>query len=427
MTVTDEQLGSFSSLATAIGLMRDGTPQPSWFESPLGNRSDSSFVAGLTTMLADDTQRDALVDFVDEVLGPPDREQEGGDVWVPLFSESDPPITISAVLTERAGSVRVGIGAEYEAGTGTPRVTTKVHVPIFQFRRRTGDLEATGPDVPDWLLLGGPNGNIAISLDVVLDESLPPPGEAALGAITVDVSIPTSEAGNVSFAVGLQRLQLPGAPAPTDLALDVDSIDELGSDVLELILGLVRAQAEALDLSVPELRPFAALTGMLGLRAVPDIPAFPIADLVANGIDAVVDWIATVLDDATAHDAWLGQLATLIGATPDPATDSVVFTIGDAELRLGVRIDGAVNGLPVLTPWIEIGLDTSAARGRSKSAPTCSASTPPPATQPRCRCCAPRPSSARSRAHRRCSPATRRSVGSASASGSSTASAPSSA
>ena len=364
MTVTDEQLDSFASLATAIGLMRDGSPQPSWFESPLGNRSDGSFVAGLTTMLADDTQRNALVDFVDEVLGPPDREQDGGDVWVPLFSESDPPITISAVLTERAGSVRVGIGAEYEAGTGTPRVATKVHVPIFQFRRRTGDLEATGPDVPDWLLLGGPNGNIAISLDVVLDETLPPPGEAALGAITVDVSIPTSESGNVSFAVGLQRLQLPGAPAPTDLSLDVDSIDELGSDVLELILGLVRAQAEALDLSVPELRPFAALTGMLGLRAVPDIPAFPIADLVANGIDAVVDWIATVLDDATAHDAWLGQLATLIGATPDPATDSVVFTIGDAELRLGVRIDGAVNGLPVLTPWVEIGLDTSAARGR---------------------------------------------------------------
>jgi hypothetical protein len=364
MTVTDEQLGSFASLATAIGLMRDGSPQPSWFESPLGNRSDGSFVAGLTTMLADDTQRDALVDFVDEVLGPPDREQEGDDVWVPLFRESDPPITISAVLTERPGSVRVGIGAEYEAGTGTPRVTTKVHVPIFQFRRRTGALEATGPDVPDWLLLGGPHGNVGISLDVVLDESLPPPGEAALGAITVDVSIPTSDTGSVSFAVGLQRLQLPGAPAPTDHSLDVDSIDDLGSDVLELILGLVRAQAEALDLSVPELRPFAALTGLLGLRAVPDIPAFPIVDLVTNGIDAVVDWIATVLDDDDAHDAWLGQLATLIGATPDPANDSVVFTIGDAELGLGVRIDGAVNGLPVLTPWIEIGLDTSAARGR---------------------------------------------------------------
>lgn len=364
MTITDDQLGSFASLATAIGLMRGGSAQSSWFEAPLGDARDGSFAPGLSTMLADDVQRNALVDFVDEVLGPPDRETAGGEVWVPLFSESDPPITISAVLTERAGSVRVGVGAEYEAGTGTPRVTTKVHVPIFQFRRREGGLEQTGNSLPEWLLLGGPNGNIAVALDVVLDESLPQAGEPALGGITIGVSIPTSQDGNVSFSIGLQRLQLPGAPAPTDLTLDVDSIDELGSDVLELILGLVRAQAEALDLTVPELRPFAGLTGMLGLRAVPDIPPFPIADLVTRGIDAIVDWFAAVLDDPDARDAWLAQLATLIGATPDAADDAVVFAIGDAELRLGVRIDGAVNGLPALTPWIELGLDTSAARGR---------------------------------------------------------------
>ena len=209
MTITDDQLGSFASLATAIGLMRGGSAQSSWFEAPLGDARDGSFAPGLSTMLADDVQRNALVDFVDEVLGPPDRETAGGEVWVPLFSESDPPITISAVLTERAGSVRVGVGAEYEAGTGTPRVTTKVHVPIFQFRRREGGLEQTGNSLPEWLLLGGPNGNIAVALDVVLDESLPQAGEPALGGITIGVSIPTSQDGNVSFSIGLQRLQLP--------------------------------------------------------------------------------------------------------------------------------------------------------------------------------------------------------------------------
>ena len=191
MTISDEQLGSFASLATAIGLMRDGSPQASWFESPLGDPSDGGFVPGLKTMLADDTQRAALVEFVDEVLGPPDADTDGNEVWVPLFAESDPKVTISAVLTEQPGAVWIGIGLEYEAGLNTPRVTTKLHVPIFQLRRRNGSLEPGDPSLPDWLLLGTADGNIAIGLDVVLDDGTPPAGVAGLGGVSVDVRIPT--------------------------------------------------------------------------------------------------------------------------------------------------------------------------------------------------------------------------------------------
>ena len=53
---------------------------------------------GLATVLADDAQRQALVDFVDEVLGPPREHQVDHQQWVPLFRETDPEIVVYAVL-----------------------------------------------------------------------------------------------------------------------------------------------------------------------------------------------------------------------------------------------------------------------------------------------------------------------------------------
>ena len=169
--------------------------------------------------------------------------------------------------------------------------------------------------------------------------------------------------------MGLQRLQLPGAPAPQDFTLSVDDLDDVGSEVLDLLLGLIRAQAEALDLGDPALRPFAALTGMLGIRAVPNIPPFPLAELASSGLDVVVAWIRDVLATNSSRDAWLAELADLVGATPDPANDAVRFTIGPAEILVGVRIEPGVSGLSVLIPWVEVGADTGGgARGRVEAA-----------------------------------------------------------
>ena len=79
--------------------------------------------------------------------------------------------------------------------------------------------------------------------------------------------------------------------------------------MLDLVAGLVRAQADALAGNAT-FRPFVALAGMLGLRDVPDLPALPLADLPTRGIAAIVDWVEGLLADDDARDAWLGQLAT---------------------------------------------------------------------------------------------------------------------
>ena len=361
MSLTGDQLGSFSSFATAIGLMRDGSPRAAWFGDPvgdLGHRPGETFAPGLRTVLADDVQRDALTDFVDEVLGPPDREAREEATWIPLFVESTPAVTIYAVLEPRPGSVRIGVGLTYESGTGTPRVTTRAHVPIFQVARRDGTLEPGDPTTPDWLLLGGPQGTVTVGLDAVLDDIAPSPGEAALGGVGLSLSLPTSVDGDLAVSLELRQLQLTGASSPRDFSLGIDDLDELGAEVLDLLVGLVRAQADALDLDDPDLRPFAALTGVLGLREVPDVPAFPLAELASAGTDAVVGWVRDLLATDTSRDAWLAQLASLLGGVADAAQDAVRFTLGPAEVLFGLRVDPGVSGLPVLVPWAEIGADT---------------------------------------------------------------------
>ena len=82
----DQNLDVFGTLAEAVGLTRDGELQGDWFQDPLGNPNGSK--RGLSSMMYLDEQREALIAFVDDVLGAPDREEQGGAIWVPLFSDS---------------------------------------------------------------------------------------------------------------------------------------------------------------------------------------------------------------------------------------------------------------------------------------------------------------------------------------------------
>jgi large repetitive protein len=92
MTLTQEGLGSFGALARAIGLLTDTGTNSAWFGDPVGGDSNQT---GLKTILSDPGQRDALLGFVDEVLGPPDARTDGTQRWVPLFQNSDPLVTLS--------------------------------------------------------------------------------------------------------------------------------------------------------------------------------------------------------------------------------------------------------------------------------------------------------------------------------------------
>jgi hypothetical protein len=353
----DADIGSFGQLATAIGLLDDqGQPNSSWFGDPVGSTTTTGNQHGLRHLLGDDAQRDALLGFVDEVLGAPDRADRAGRTWVPLFRETDPQVTVFAVVEDAGAEVHLGVGLEHSTTGPAPRVATRVHVPLFTLATRGNPAPAANGTLPGWLLLGRAGARVELGVDATFTDAAPAPGDASLGGVALQVGIPTTADDHLEVAFELRQLQLPGAQQPRTFGLDASSLGELGGDVFELVLGLVRAQLDSLNGVDPALAPVRAVAGLLGLRDVAGLPPLPLAELPTRGVAAVVDWVESVLSVAAARDAWLGQLADLVGGTVLPAEDAVRVTAGPASVTVGVRVDAGPAGHPVLVPWAAVAL-----------------------------------------------------------------------
>lgn len=348
-----EELDVFETLAEAVGLTRDGELQGQWFEDPLGNPNGSR--RGLSSMMYTDDQRTALMTFVDDVLGPPDQETQDQAVWVPLFKDSG--ATIFVVVEQAEDAARVGFGVEYESSGSTPSVSVRGHIPVFQFAREGSpqSRDVSGSQ-PDWLVLGRSDANIGLSLDINISNAAPAAGELYIGGVYLSIEIPTNSSDSFALGVGFRRLQLPGTSVPRDFDLTVDSLDELGPEFLEFIAGLLQAQADALDPSNPATAPFAALTGMFGLRQVANIPAFPLEGLITRGAPALIQWLESIFTTTGSRDAWLGQLGNLIGGTVNSSRGAIEFSSGLIAGAIGLRVSEATGGGVVITPWIECAL-----------------------------------------------------------------------
>ena len=141
MTVTADDLGVLGNLATAVGLLdSDGEPNAGWFGDP---------AKSLSTMLADERQREALVAFVDEAMGGADREADAsGATWLPVVSLDDPHLTVSVTVDdEPADHVIIGLGVSF--ATTNPGSRTSASVPLFQAAKAN----STPPSTP--FVLGG--------------------------------------------------------------------------------------------------------------------------------------------------------------------------------------------------------------------------------------------------------------------------------
>ena len=350
MPLTQDGMGSFGALAQALGITDGTSANSAWFGDPMATGSNTH---GLSTILGDDGQRDALVAFVDEALGPPDLHRSGEQKWIPLFAETTPAITVYAVLEPVVGAVRIGVGLEHRAGTGVPNVKTTLHVPIFHVPRGT-DSRPADPSLPRWLLLGRPGGRIDIGVEASFADAPPVAGAAYLRGASVQLAIPTAPTDTVGFSLTLTDLQLPGAQTPQSRTLDLESLATVGADVLEFVVGLLRQQIEALDPDDHVFRHIVGLAGMLGLRHVDHLDPLPLVDLPTQGLGALVAWVESVLHDDQQLDAWLSQLALVIGGTSDPTTNSVGFDIGPAHLNLGLRVTPGTGGHSVLVPWVDV-------------------------------------------------------------------------
>ena len=101
------------------------------------------------------------------------------------------------------------------------------------------------------------------------------------GAIGIDVDLPTAPADPVDpvFGLSLSGFQLPGAATPRDIRVAADGLDELDDALLDLVLSLVKAQADAAAAGSP----IAAVGGLLGLKSGDAVPDFPITQLADAG------------------------------------------------------------------------------------------------------------------------------------------------
>src|SRR5262249_7919031 len=138
MSTSSIDLGEIQDLARAIGLA----------DSSGGFRSDWLSRPGdyLSTVLADDTQRNALIDFVDQVLKIEREADADGLIWLQVAENKDPDVKVYVVLDPTAADyVAVGVGVRLKTA---PVVSdTSTYVPLFRAAR-------TGRSVPDPILIG---------------------------------------------------------------------------------------------------------------------------------------------------------------------------------------------------------------------------------------------------------------------------------
>lgn len=350
MTFASDDLGVLGNLAVALGVFEPGGgPNPNWFGNP---------EASLKNMLANEDQREALLAFVDEAMGGADRTADPrGVIWLPIVHLEDPDLTI-AVTVDESQSDGLHIGLGLSICTNDPQSTTSLAVPLFRAEKDGG------PAVTVPLLLGSLGGRIRIGTSITIDSSAPVPGEARLGAIGIDVDLPTAAGDPLDpvFGLSLTGFQLPGAASPQDIRVSADGLDELDDALLDLVLSLVKAQAD----SAPSGSAIAAVGGLLGLKSGDHIPDFPITALPTQGVGAIVAWLHGLITTTNSRNDWLGYLADLLGGTH--SGDVVSFDLGgNADLTLGLRVDTGPTGNTRLTPILGIELGNDDARVEARA------------------------------------------------------------
>jgi hypothetical protein len=340
MSTSAINLGEIAGLGKALGIL-DGSNdfRSEWLSRP-GHY--------LSSVMADETQRNALVAFIDEILGgPPLAPDPDGLIWLAIVSHDHPQVSVYVVLDPTPTDyVAIGVGARL--ATASPQSNTRVHVPLFRAAK-------SGHSVPNPLLIGQSDAGV-IHLETEITLGTAPP----LGGLGLSLRIPTTAGPTPQISLSLKRLQLPGASHPRDLTLSVDNLAGLDRTALELVLGLARAQADALGAG-----PLASVIGLLGLGAAGSVPSLPLDQLASQGVAALATWFESVISSPAARTAWLGDLASLLGGAV--AGDEVKLSIGAAQVVLGVRVASGTGGHPVVTPAISFGITQGDVRVRAEA------------------------------------------------------------
>jgi len=326
-------LGVLGNAAEALGLLDGaGEVRGDWFEKP------GEYMGGV---VADDGQREALLEFCDEVLGGGQRDEDGaGRVWLPLIARPG-YLQVFAVLDDRdPGFVAIGAGLRH-AGT-EPDARVEVQVPLFRVARK-GSPNAVGT-----VFAGQPGARVSVSAAISFGEGKS--GQPHLGGFELGLDLPTAADGDDEPAVSLALLglALSGDAAPRDVRLSTADPKGLDRQLLEIVLGLVREQAAGAGDEV------AALASLLGLGVAEAIPALPLAGLFDEGAPALADWFGQVVSTDDARRAWLTALGGLFDEGAELAEEELRFTLGAAEVGVGLGLATDAGGQPLVVPRLSL-------------------------------------------------------------------------
>ena len=158
-------------------------------------------------------------------------------------------------------------------------------------------------------------------------------------------------------------LQLPGATAPRDIRVSADGADELDDALLDLVLSLVKAQADAAAANSL----IAAVGGLLGLKSGDAIPDFPITQLPGQGVHGARRLAARHprrhhAAAPTGSATWPRCSAARAAATRCSSTSAAA-----RRSTLGLRVDTGPSGNARLTPSLGIELGDADARVEARA------------------------------------------------------------
>lgn len=340
MSLDAADFGDLEDVLKALGFAGDsGALNEDWLADP---------ITYLKTMLANETQREALLAVMDRLLEGETEIDGEGHQWLPVVASDDGAATFYFVIDDEPETeVHIGLGVRLK--TTDPDTATSFFVPLFRAAKE-------GHSVPDPVLIGHPGGKLILASEIVVDPN-PPSGEAGLRSIGLAFTTPTAAGdGDPAVALTLGGLFLPGFSAPRDFSLSVSDLDTLDESALELILGIIQAMADGG--ATPEIT---ALAGLLGLAG--SVPPLPIDGLVNQGPQVLADWFAALMGDSAAKSAWLQAAANLIGGAASLSGDTLAIDLGggvSVDLVIGV-VTGS-TGRPVVTPSISFGITQGSAR-----------------------------------------------------------------
>ncbi len=331
--ISQGDLGILGDLAEALGIFDGGSPNTDWFANP---------DVYLKRILANAQQRAALLNFVDEALGGADNTTEQGVIWVPLVKVPDLPLTLAMTIDEsRSDGLYVGVGLKVV--TDDPASVSTLSIPLFCARK--DGASSTGALV----LLGSARGRIKVGTQVTVSGPVQP-GQARLGAIGLALELPTGPGADATFGFSLTGLQMPGATTPIDINVQATSVGELDDALLELVLSLVKAQADAPGAPAA----ITALGGLLGLKSGDNVPDFPITQLPSLGVHALSAWVLSIVQNDLARNDWLGHIGSLLGGARVGA--EVRFALGLPALTLALSLPSSTgaSGHTLLKPRLTL-------------------------------------------------------------------------